>query len=564
VKKLRLFSAFFALSAGSFVALAASSVGASTFGVNAHVPLDPVADEIVEAGIGWVRVDFVWKYIEPERDVYTWQRYDRLIDRLEARGLRIYAGFGSTPAWATIGSEYSGVPDDPAEWQEFCYLAASRYRGRVDAWGIWNEPNTKRFWEGTRAQYIEIMLLPGTDAIRAADPGALVCAPDLAHLSSGHWDDWLYEVIRKAGHAIDVVTHHNYPSFGTANEVIYELDTKLNIPFTSPSIRRLLKETGWWGRPFWLTETGLQSERYGEDAQAEFFEDLLTDWFGPHPRARWMDRIFFYHMNDGKPPSTHSYGIIGHLPDLDRKSTFYAYQHFISDAVIDDAEIITHAFPAFVDSNTVMEIPVTVRNTGTTTWTAATGHFLDITTVVRGWELVANPFPDGIEVAPDETVEIWVRLRTAPNPLGPSASTVIVDARMADGEGDRFGDPLRARMVHTDSTPPVVQIHPRPVTVRAGNRTFFAVDVESPSPVRYRWRRNSVWLSDGEGIVGSNTRWLRISGVDSSSDGDYDCVITNDAGSIVTQPARLTLGIASPRRPSDRTTPPAVAVTRTR
>ena len=54
---------------------AAATVSASTFGVVAHVPKETVADEVVEAGIGWVRIDFQWSAVEPERDVYEWQRF---------------------------------------------------------------------------------------------------------------------------------------------------------------------------------------------------------------------------------------------------------------------------------------------------------------------------------------------------------------------------------------------------------------------------------------------------------------------------------------------------------
>ena len=56
-------------------ACAAATVSASTFGVDAHVPQESVADEVVEAGIGWVRIDFQWSAVEPERDVYEWQRF---------------------------------------------------------------------------------------------------------------------------------------------------------------------------------------------------------------------------------------------------------------------------------------------------------------------------------------------------------------------------------------------------------------------------------------------------------------------------------------------------------
>ena len=80
-------------------------------------------------GLEWVRIDVLWSIIEPARDVYDWSVYDALVDRLETRGLRTYAGMGATPAWATSGPAFSGVPDDPDQWREFCFLVAARYAG---------------------------------------------------------------------------------------------------------------------------------------------------------------------------------------------------------------------------------------------------------------------------------------------------------------------------------------------------------------------------------------------------------------------------------------------------
>jgi hypothetical protein len=549
-----LMKTLFALSMVVLV-FAAVAVDASTFGINAHVPSDRVADEIVEAGIGWVRVDVVWSAIEPERDVYDWARVDALIDRLEARGLRIYAVLGSTPAWATSGLKHSGVPDDPAEWREFCYLVSARYQGRVDAWGIWNEPNLDRFWEGTRNDYIEVLLLPGAEAIHAADPKALICAADLAHLSSAHWDGWLYDVVTRAGYAIDVVTLHLYPSYGRADEVTYDLEYKPRLPFTSPSIHKALMDAGWWGRPCWLTETGIESGRYGEAAQADYFEGLLGDWFGPHPAGHWIDRIFFYHMYDGKPPTTTSFGIIESRSELVRKSAFVVYQNFISAASVDDAEIIGHGFPVFVDSNTDVEIPVMVRNTGNSVWSPKFGQHLDITSDIRAWDVSAAPLADGHEVVPGETVDFLVRLKTWPDPLRPQSSIVTFDLRMAAKDGRRFGDPLRTTVTFTDFAPPDILTNPRSVRVARGRQTFFSVDVDSDTPVRYSWRRNGVELRDHDGISGSTTRRLRVRGVNRHSEGDYDCVITNDAGSIATRPAALIIGGARLRRHGERATP---------
>ena len=529
---------------------AAATVSASTFGVVAHVPKETVADEVVEAGIGWVRVDFQWSAVEPERDVYEWKRYDALLDRLEARGLRVYASFGSTPEWATSGSEFSGVPDDPDQWQEFCYLSASRYRGRVDAWGLWNEPNLDRFWEGTRSEYIEKILRPGAAAIRAADPGALVAAPDLAHLSSGNWDDWLGQVIRDAGNVIDVVTHHMYPSYGKAWEVTYDLDKKPTTPFGSPSVRRILKDTGWWGRPFWLTETGIESAEHGQGDQAEFYEDLLEDWFGPHPEARWIDRLFFYHMNDGPDPSQSTFGVLHGRPGLARKSAFYAYRDFIADAVVDDAEIVVHSHPTFVAPGEMVNVPVTLHNTGTSTWRQSEGWRLDVELDSEAWEAADVFLPTGLEVPPNKTVELMIRLITPQEP-----GYVTLSARMVAGDGHRFGDEHRAAIVATDSPPPEILAHPSSGVAREGARVSLSAKATSDTELRYRWRRNSVELRDDEQIEGSDSARLMVLGLDRHLEGDYDCVITNQAGSVVTRAGHLTVGTASPRRPADRAMP---------
>jgi hypothetical protein len=105
--------------AGAIAAIGLPAAHGSTFGVNAHVPSQAIQNDIVAAGIGWVRIDVVWGLIEIHRDTFDWTRYDSLVDDLEARGLRIFATLQGTPQWATSGSEFSGVPTDPDDWREF-------------------------------------------------------------------------------------------------------------------------------------------------------------------------------------------------------------------------------------------------------------------------------------------------------------------------------------------------------------------------------------------------------------------------------------------------------------
>ena len=532
--------------------LAVSGASASTFGVNAHVPNDAVADRIVEAGIEWVRIDFLWSKVEIELDVYDWRVYDALVDRLEARGLEAYATLQGTPAWATSGPEFSGVPDDVAQWQEFVYLAAKRYRGRIAAWGIWNEPNLENFWAGSRTDYIEKLLIPGSEAVRVADPGALICGPDLAHISSGRWDTWLREVIIAAGDHLDVVTHHYYPSHGKAWELVYDLDEKPDLPWSSPAVRDLLIETGWWGRPFWLTETGVQSGVEGPGDQADYYDGVVRDWFGPNPEGRWIDRIFFYQMHDGRDPAPTTFGILGGKPDLEAKAAFYAYRNAIAATEIDDGEVVDFKAPAFVRPGQRAEARVELRNTGTSVWRGSEGFHVDAGVDSTAWKVDTDALPREFEVRPGDTAVLIIPVET-PSSVTPGApAEVILEARLVADDGRRFGDPIRIAMIASENSLPEIVTEPGNIVAPSGRKVALSVSAESDTPLSYMWRRNSVGLTDGDQVRGSRSPRLTLAGVDRSFEGDYDCIVTNDAGHVVTTAAAVTIGMPPPHRPGSR------------
>ncbi|HOC44388.1 MAG TPA: hypothetical protein PKJ99_15335 [Thermoanaerobaculales bacterium] len=533
-------------------ALASFPAAGSTFGVNAHIPSQPIQDEIVNAGIGWVRIDVVWGLIEVHRDTFDWTRYDALFDALEARGLRIFATLQGTPQWATSGSEFSGVPDEAADWQEFCYIVASRYRGRVDAWGFWNEPNLRRFWQGGRTRYIDEILLPGIAAVTTADPGALVVAPDLAHLSSGDWDDWLARVLGDAGHLLDVVSHHVYPSNGTVGDVTDKLAEDASYPWEPPSVRAVLDGGGWGDRPFWLTETGVESDAYGQTGQANFYHGLLEVWFGGTLGHDWIDRVFFYEMADPGDDPTLSWGILQQPPGLERKLAYLAYQSFTASALVDDAEIMADGLPPFTGSMAVIEPAFSVRNTGTTAWTAADGYRLTLRVDDVGWLVEAEPLPDGAVVAPGDTVVIhgWLRSRPVSPSLPPRL--VAIEARMERAGDGPFGSGARELTVLVAREPPQLTRQPAAVVAPFNGTASFSVEATSPTAVAYQWRRNTAPIVDDHRHAGATTPVLSLSGIGFDSVGDYDCVVTNAAGPVASLPAALTLAGAPLRHARER------------
>jgi hypothetical protein len=103
--------------------------------------------------------------------------------QLDAHNLKTIVRLGSQPAWAAnIPLPEIGPPDNLQDFYDYVFAVASRYKDRVDAYQIWNEPNLAREW-GNRppnpAEYVELLKV-GYRAVKDADPQAVVISAGLA------------------------------------------------------------------------------------------------------------------------------------------------------------------------------------------------------------------------------------------------------------------------------------------------------------------------------------------------------------------------------------------------
>ena len=438
----------------------ALAVEASPFGVNIHAPqgeeLTFLLDQVQAAGIGWVRIDFVWAFVEPSRDNYDWSLYDAIAAAAQARGIEVFASLAYTPAWATGGPELTGVPDDPQQWADFCFLAARRYRGKIRIWGMWNEPNLTKFWSGSRQQYFDVILKPGADAVRAGNPDAQVAGPDLAHLTSNgaDWYYWLRDTVENAGDKLDIITHHLYDNDGNSDVTDKLTGSTLfgNRPdfwgTVPPSLREALKVTGWYpGRPVWLTETGWESSRVGEDRQASYLNGLLNDWYTGRADRSWIGKIFFYELKDGAAPDSPSWGIL--RPSRSAKPAWSAYRDFINShqPSSDDALTMSDTFPAAIETGQPLDVMLTFKNTGTTTWTPA-GYTLSAVDDQDAFTGARQPLAAGDAIAPGQQKTFNITLQA---PLVPGIYTVRW--RMLREGGARFGTTFQ-KQITVNAAPP--------------------------------------------------------------------------------------------------------------
>ncbi len=463
--------------------LAAGTAAASPYGVCAHLPSPALLRLIADAGIEWVRIDVYWSSVEPQQDRFDWTAVDAVVQEAERLGLSVFATISSTPAWATDGPPGSGVPRDPADWYDVCYRAASRYRGSVRHWGMWNEPNQPHFWAGSRADYVESILRPGSAAVRAADPDNRVCGPELAHLRSAGWDSWLRGVLTDAPDALDVVTHHVYPEGFSPASVEDRLTSRV-YPWDPPSVRSILEDTGWWGRPFWLTEVGVDtaSAANGEVLQLYFLDGLLDKLYGPERSTSWVDKVFVYEASDD-PTTPERFGITGPGPELRLKPGYGAYRRFTATAAVDDADVVAASFPAALQPGAAYPASVTILNSGTTTWTAADGYRLGSPGDADPLADARVPLPEDAAVAPGQTVTFAVALQ-APQATTPRLAPLLTDWRMLREGVTWFGEPLRRTVAVTEEPPAEPLLVPAAASAPGlnGTRWTTTLTLHNPGP----------------------------------------------------------------------------------
>lgn len=141
-----------------------------------------------EMGFTWVKQKFAWRDIEPAiKGNYDWFRPDEIVSRVNRAGLNLIARLDVNPAWTLeeVPRELWAGNQPPVNYQDFgdfCYAMAERYRGRIQAYQVWNEPNLSREW-GNRTpsprEYTELLRVCYL-GIKTADPAAIVISAGLA------------------------------------------------------------------------------------------------------------------------------------------------------------------------------------------------------------------------------------------------------------------------------------------------------------------------------------------------------------------------------------------------
>ena len=143
---------------------------------------------VKDAGFGWLKINFGWRDIEGAgKGHLDWTVPDRIVEQAQQYGLKMVVRVDHQPVWASTAN--NGPPANYEDYGDLLQAMAERYRGRIQAYEIWNEPNLAREW-GDRPpnsdEYVKLLKI-AYQRIKGADPDAIVISAGLAPTT--RWDD---------------------------------------------------------------------------------------------------------------------------------------------------------------------------------------------------------------------------------------------------------------------------------------------------------------------------------------------------------------------------------------
>jgi|GEM_PF-1610112 PKD repeat protein len=209
-----------------------------------------------------------WALINTSKGVYNWAPLDAWVAKAEQHNVELTYTFGRTPNWASsspstscdYGSGQCVAPADYTNWDSYVTAIATRYKGKIKYYEMWNEPNDTGFWKGTTAQLVE-MTRRASGIIHSVDPNALVVSPGATWTSTTAWA-WLDGYLTAgAGPYLDEIGFHGYTGNNNAETILTIID---NIQKTETahglSLPLDITEGGW----------GLNTVITNQDTQAAF------------------------------------------------------------------------------------------------------------------------------------------------------------------------------------------------------------------------------------------------------------------------------------------------------
>jgi hypothetical protein len=232
-----------------------------------------------------------WPDIEPERGEWSFDTLDKSVEIANEHNTEVILTLGFTPAWASARPQetaayhpgWAAEPADLDDWRVFIRTIATRYKGRIHIYEVWNEPNlTKQFWTGSVEQMIELVR-EARCIVKSVDPSAILVSPSA---TSDYGLPWLSEFLSKGGgQYVDVIGYHFY---------VFPANPEAMVPLIK-KVKKVMLSNGADRKPLWNTESGWS------DPKPFPSEDLAGGYLARAYILNWatgVERFYWYAWDD--------------------------------------------------------------------------------------------------------------------------------------------------------------------------------------------------------------------------------------------------------------------------
>ncbi|MDD5618527.1 MAG: beta-galactosidase [Candidatus Omnitrophica bacterium] len=288
--------------------------------------LGKIVELLQEAGVSFVRMDFLWQDLEPENDSFVFDKYDFIVNLLSSKNIRILGVLGYCASWA--GETWNCPSQNLGDFADYVSKTVSRYKNKVKYWEIWNEPDSKFYFQLQDGMQTYTQLLKESyQAAKKADPSCKIVLGGMT--SEGYYA--IKDIYRNGGkNYFDIINIH--PFVNPLNPVEIR-----KIYTTHNNIERLKAQNGDQDKKIWFTEIGcpgigrdIESKGWwmgrapSEEEQAKFLYNIYTDVIN----LANVEKIFWAYFRDNKDHFKNDVDYFGLVRwDFSKKPAFGVYKN---------------------------------------------------------------------------------------------------------------------------------------------------------------------------------------------------------------------------------------------
>lgn len=227
-----------------------------------------------------------WPWLEPRKGEWRFNKLDKMVGLANEHQVQVVLPIGLTPAWASsrptersaYGPGFAAEPTNLEDWRNYVRTVVTRYKGKIQYYEIWNEPNYKSMYSGDINKLVALEKT-AYEIIHSVDPAARLVSPSVGIADNAiNWPDWVRKFATAGGYIYcDVIGVHLYVSPKPPETVLDMLQTfKANL--------------GNVNKPIWNTEFGWLIENQNTIVKPQ--KVVFTKVLSPDEASSYIARYY--------------------------------------------------------------------------------------------------------------------------------------------------------------------------------------------------------------------------------------------------------------------------------